>query len=132
LVEGRRPMHRSKILALTVLFIGSSSICSATQCPHNADVTSKIEELAMDGKATFGDATYHLISKPETGIYYSGKLLENDAQLNGFLQVTQLLEPKLTNKAQAKLLPLLPPPNFCAYKISLGENAHVIALSSAS
>ena len=123
-------MLRRKILALTILFIGSSSICFATQCPHNDDVTSKIDGLANDGKAMIGDKTYHLIGRDETSIYYQEKLLSNDAQLNGFLEVSKLLDPNLPEKAQAHLLPLLPTPNFCAYKIYLGENSHVIALSA--
>jgi hypothetical protein len=121
--------NKSTLLTLTIMLITSSSAC-ATLCPHNDDVSHKIEELAADGKATFGDATYHLISKSETSIFYTGKLLENDAQLNGFLKVTKGLDKNLSGKAEARLLPLLPAPNFCAYKISLGENTQVIALSS--
>jgi len=118
------------LLILTIMLIGSSSVCKATLCPHNDDVSHKIEELAADGKAAFADDTYYLISKSETGIFYTGKLLENDAQLNGFLKVTRMLDKNFTGKAEARLLPLLPTPNFCAYKISLGENTQVIALSS--
>ncbi len=122
---------KRKLLAIMTMFIASSWSCHATLCPHNDEVSRKIEELATDGKALFQGDTYHLISKPETYPYYSGKLLGNDTQLNGFLKVTKLLDKNLTAKAEARLLPLLPTPNFCAYKISLGENTQVIALSSA-
>lgn len=121
--------NKSTLLALIITLITSSSVCNAALCPHNDEVSNKIEELAADGKVTFGDATYHLISKSETSIFYTGKLLENDAQLNGFLKVTKVLDKNLSAKAEARLLPLLPTPNFCAYKISLGENTQVIALS---
>lgn len=122
---------KSRLRAIMTILIASSWGCHATLCPHNDEVSHKIEELATDGKALFQDGTYHLISKPETYPYYSGKLLGNDAQLNGFLKVTKLLDKNLTEKAEVHLLPLLPTPNFCAYKISLGENFQVIALSSA-
>ena len=121
--------NKRKRVALVFMLVESSSISNAALCPPNDDVSRKIEELATDGKATFQDGTYHLISKPETSIFYTGELLENDAQLNGFLKVTKLLDKNLPAKAEAGLLPLLPTPNFCAYKISLGENTQVIALS---
>jgi hypothetical protein len=123
-------MLRSKIGTLIILLMGSSSICCATQCPHNAEVTSKIEALATDGKAIIEDQTYHLIGRDETSLFYQEKLLSNDVQLNGFLKVSKLLEPNLPDKAQAQFLPLLPTPNFCTYRISLGENSRVIALST--
>lgn len=119
-----------KLLALAIILIGSSTGGNATWCPKNDEVSHKIEELAIHGKATIGEGSYHLISRSETSIFYTGKLLENEIQLNGFLKVTKLLENNLSAKAEARLLPLLPKPNFCAYKISLGENTQVIALSS--
>lgn len=120
----------SRILAVAGILIGSSLACHATACPPNDDVSRKIEDLAANGKATFQNETYRLISKPETYPYYSGKLLENDTQLAGFLKVTKLLGKNLTEKAEAHLLSLLPSPNFCAYKISLGKDTQVIALST--
>ena len=123
--------NKRKQVVIILMLIGSSSISDAALCPPNDDVSRKIEELATDGKATFQDGIYHLISKPETSIFYTGKLLENDVQLNGFLKATKLLDKNLPAKAEAHLLPLLPTPNFCAYKVSLGENTQVIALSSA-
>ena len=122
--------NKGKRFALIVMLIESSSISNATFCPPSEDVRNKIEELANHGNAIFRNTTYHLISKPETSIFYTGKLLENDAQLNGFLKVTKVFDKNLPEKVEARLLPLLPTPNFCAYKISLGENIQIIALSA--
>lgn len=122
--------NKGKRFALIVMLIESSSISNATFCPPSEDVSNKIEELANHGNAIFRNTTYHLISKPETSIFYTGKLLENDAQLNGFLKVTKVFDKNLPEKVEARLLPLLPTPNFCAYKISLGENIQIIALSA--
>jgi hypothetical protein len=122
--------NKRKRVALVFMLVESSSMTHASLCPRNEDVSHKIEELATHGNAAFGNTTYQLISKPETGIFYSGKLLENDMQLNGFLNVTKVLDKNSPEKAEARLLPLLPAPNFCAYKISIGENTQVIALSA--
>lgn len=123
--------NKSKTLAITAMLIVSSSFCSASLCPHNDEVTSKIKELANDGKATFSYGTYHLIGRENTSIFYTEKLLENDTQLNGFLKVSKLLDKNLPEKAEAQLIELIPTPNFCAYRILLGKNSQVIALSSA-
>jgi hypothetical protein len=121
---------KSALLTVMGLLVISSSICSAVLCPHNDDVANKIPELANTGKATFQNETYKLIGRESTGIFYTGKFLENDTQLNGFLQVSKLLDSNLPEKAEARLIALLPNPNFCAYKISLGDNTQVIALST--
>ncbi len=119
-----------KITASIGMLIVSSSICSASLCPHNDAVTAKIEELATHGKATIENNTYHLIGKDSTNIFYQEKLLENDTQLNGFLKVSRIIDRSLPKTATAHLIDLVPTPNFCAYKISFGANEQVIALSS--
>lgn len=121
----------SKIITIMGLLVVSSAMCSAVLCPHNDEVTSKIPELASTGKATLQNQSYQLIGRESTGIFYPEKFLENDIQLNGFLAVSKVLDRNLPEKAEAHLIALLPNPNFCAYKISLGETTQVIAISSA-
>lgn len=123
-------MKKSMFLTVVTVFATTSSLCSASLCPHNDEVTGKIEELAHEGKATFPNGTYHLIGRDQTSIFLTERILENDAQLNGFLKVSQLLDKNLPKKAEAHLINLVPTPNFCAYKVSLGENVQVIALLS--
>jgi len=111
------------------MLVISSSLCSAIACPSNDAVTHQIEKLANNGTATFEDSTYQLIGKDKTSIYYSEQLLENDAQLNGFLKVTKLFD-KNQAEAEAKLIALVPTPNFCVYQVSLGDTKGFIALAS--
>lgn len=118
--------HKATIVTIVGFFI-ATSFCDASHCPHNDEVTIKLEELAKNGTATFNNDIYHLIGPDKTSIFYRGKLLENDTQLNGFLKLTKLIDRKLL-KAEAHHLDLLPTPNFCAYKITIGENSEVIAL----
>jgi len=112
-----------------ILLFFSPIVSAATWCPHSEEVTNKVEELATYGKTMIGSKTYHLIGRNETSIFYTEKLLENDIQLNGFLKISKLLDQKLP-KPETRLIDLLPAPNFCAYKISMGENSQVIALST--
>jgi hypothetical protein len=120
----------TKLMTILGIISLSSSLNTIALCPHNELVTAKIEDLATHGKATIENETYHLIGRDVTNIFYQNKLLENDAQLNGFLKVSSLLDNNLP-KAQAHLIDLVPTPNFCAYEISLGDTKQVIALSTA-
>jgi hypothetical protein len=107
----------------------SPSLCLASFCPPNEAVTAKLDQFAAHGKATIDNATYQLIGNDSTNIFYQEKLLENDAQLNGFLKVSRVFDRDLPAKAEARHLDLVPTPNFCAYEISLGENKQVIAIT---
>lgn len=121
--------HSIKFTALLGILLFSPSLSLASLCPHNAEVTAKIDQLATHGKATIDNETYQLVGRDRTNIFYQEKLLENDVQLNGFLKVSKLFDRDLPAKAEARHIDLVPTPNFCAYEISLGENKQVIAIS---
>ncbi|MBM3469142.1 MAG: hypothetical protein FJX71_06935 [Alphaproteobacteria bacterium] len=114
-----------------IMFLLSPPCFGSTWCPRNEEVTFKIEELATNDKVTLDKETYHLIGRDKTSIFLSGKFLENSTQLEGFLKVSRLLDKNL-NSPEAHLIRLLPTPNFCAYRISLGKSTQFIALSTAS
>ena len=121
--------YSSKVIAILAVVFLSSPLCFASLCPHNDEVTARIDQLAAQGKATIDNQTYHLIGRDQTNIFYQEKLLENHVQLDGFLKVSRIFDRSLPAKAEARLIDLVPTPNFCAYEIALGENKQVIAIS---